>query len=102
MNCLVITGASAGIGLATARRFLAAGFRVVNISRRPCPAQGVVQLTADLGDPASVTAIRASLDAAQDRLGGARLDEVRANVELAFGDIDGGGILNVGTKRAQA
>jgi NAD(P)-dependent dehydrogenase (short-subunit alcohol dehydrogenase family) len=64
MNCLVITGASAGIGLATARRFLAAGFRVVNISRRPCPAQGVVQLTADLGDPASVTAIRASLDAA--------------------------------------
>ena len=31
---------------------------------------------------------RASLDAAEPRLGGARLDEVRANVELAFGDIE--------------
>lgn len=64
MNCLVITGASAGIGLATARRFLDAGFRVVNISRRPCPAEGVMQLTADLGDPASLAGIRAPLEAA--------------------------------------
>jgi NAD(P)-dependent dehydrogenase (short-subunit alcohol dehydrogenase family) len=64
MNCLVITGASAGIGLATARRFLDAGFRVVNISRRPCPAEGVMQLTADLGDPKSLAGIRAPLEAA--------------------------------------
>ncbi len=64
LKCLVITGASAGIGLATAGRFLAEGFRVVNISRRPCPADGVVQLSADLGDSTSLEGIRASLEAA--------------------------------------
>ncbi len=57
MKTLLITGASAGIGLATARRFLDAGYRVVNISRRPCPLTDVAQCTADLADggfPATV------------------------------------------------
>jgi NAD(P)-dependent dehydrogenase (short-subunit alcohol dehydrogenase family) len=33
MNLLLITGASAGIGLATARRFADGGYDVVNLSR---------------------------------------------------------------------
>lgn len=51
MKSLLITGASAGIGLATARRFRAEGWQVINLSRRPCPAEGVVNLACDLGDP---------------------------------------------------
>jgi 3-oxoacyl-[acyl-carrier protein] reductase len=49
MDCLVITGASAGIGHATAARFRAAGHTVVNLSRRPCTVEGVVNLRCDLG-----------------------------------------------------
>jgi NAD(P)-dependent dehydrogenase (short-subunit alcohol dehydrogenase family) len=45
---LVITGASKGIGLATARHFQEAGYRVVNISRTPTPLAGAVQISADL------------------------------------------------------
>ena len=48
---LVVTGASRGIGLAVARRFLARGAAVVNLSRSPCPLQGVEHLAADLSVP---------------------------------------------------
>ena len=51
MKLAIVTGASAGIGLATAERFLDAGYRVVNLSRRPCPLSGIVDLRCDLGDP---------------------------------------------------
>tara|TARA_R110002049_G_scaffold74361_6_gene191819 strand:- start:1967 stop:2683 length:717 start_codon:yes stop_codon:yes gene_type:complete len=47
-RALVITGASRGIGLATASRFLEAGYKVVNISRTPAAMDGMVQLSADL------------------------------------------------------
>ncbi len=50
MKILLITGASAGIGLATARRFAAAGYAVTNISRRPCPLPSVNHLAGDLSD----------------------------------------------------
>lgn len=45
---LVITGASRGIGLATAQLFLNNGFRVVNLSRSPSPLTGVENIDADL------------------------------------------------------
>lgn len=48
---LVITGGSAGIGLATARRFAAAGWRIVNLSRSPIPMENAVQIKADFADP---------------------------------------------------
>lgn len=48
---LVITGASRGIGLAVARRFLSRGATVVNLSRSACPLQGVAHLAADLSVP---------------------------------------------------
>jgi len=37
MTTLIITGASKGIGLAVARRFLHDGYRVINIARTPAP-----------------------------------------------------------------
>ena len=48
MKLAVITGASAGIGLATAQRFLTAGYTVANLSRRPCPLPAVVSIRCDL------------------------------------------------------
>ena len=48
----IITGASAGIGLATAARFLEAGYAVANLSRRPCPLPEVTHIRCDLADPA--------------------------------------------------
>ena len=46
---LIITGASRGIGLATAQLFMANGFRVINLSRSRSPAAGVENMEIDLG-----------------------------------------------------
>ena len=51
MKAAIVTGASAGIGLATAERFLEAGFSVTNLSRRPCPLASVHHIRCDLADP---------------------------------------------------
>ncbi|MEO1035793.1 MAG: SDR family oxidoreductase [Pseudomonadota bacterium] len=45
---VLVTGASSGIGLATARRFADAGATVVGASRRPCPDARVRSLEVDL------------------------------------------------------
>ncbi len=45
----IITGASSGIGAATAEQFVAKGFSVINIARRPSPVAGVINIAADLG-----------------------------------------------------
>ncbi|MFT6408109.1 MAG: NAD(P)-dependent dehydrogenase (short-subunit alcohol dehydrogenase family) [Arenicella sp.] len=45
---LVITGASKGIGLATAKQFLARDYRVINLSRSACEVDGVVNFSVDL------------------------------------------------------
>jgi len=45
---LVITGASKGIGLATAKQFQQQGFGVVNVSRSPCPLETAINIKADL------------------------------------------------------
>jgi len=64
VKSLLITGASAGIGLATAGRFRAEGWQVVNLSRRPCAAEGVVNLACDLGDPDFLGPVREQLHVA--------------------------------------
>lgn len=61
MKLAVITGASAGIGLATARLFLANGYRVATLSRRPCPVAGVTHLRCDLSTPSSLDAAGVAL-----------------------------------------
>ena len=57
MDCVLITGASAGIGLHTARRFVDEGFSVVNLSRRPCPIDAVDHVACDLSDPTFLDSI---------------------------------------------
>jgi NAD(P)-dependent dehydrogenase (short-subunit alcohol dehydrogenase family) len=51
MNCLLITGASAGIGLHTAEIFHRAGYQVINLSRRRCPLDFVNHINCDLSEP---------------------------------------------------
>ena len=51
MPCLVITGASSGIGLATARAFIESGYKVINLSRSACNVDGVTNIACDLADP---------------------------------------------------
>ena len=64
MQCLVITGASSGIGYATAETFRGDGYRVINLSRSVCDIDGVLNLTGDLSDPRFLPFISESLAAA--------------------------------------
>lgn len=56
MKTAIITGASVGIGSATAAAFLKEDFEVFNLSRRECPINGVNNLSCDLADPGSIAA----------------------------------------------
>lgn len=56
MKLAIITGASVGIGSATAQAFSADGFTVYNLSRRACPIEGVNNLQCDLTNEASIAA----------------------------------------------
>lgn len=62
MKTLVITGASKGIGLATATRFLDAGYRVINLSRTPAPDERVENHRIDLSMGDSEAQLRSLLD----------------------------------------
>ncbi len=64
-KALVVTGASRGIGLATAQLFLAAGYQVINLARSACPLEHVVNITLDLVD---LTAVQASKQRLQQAL----------------------------------
>ena len=57
MNCLLITGASAGIGLHTAEIFHRAGYQVINLSRRRCPLDFVNHINCDLSEPGFIEEI---------------------------------------------
>ncbi|MBT5030934.1 MAG: SDR family oxidoreductase [Proteobacteria bacterium] len=50
-NLAVITGASRGIGNATAQLFVEFGYAVVNISRTPASLDGVTNINADMSEP---------------------------------------------------
>ena len=66
MKTAVITGASSGIGLATARLFLEQRYEVVNLSRRPCPDSRVISIQIDLSSPRLSTNLKRSLLAQLD------------------------------------
>jgi 3-oxoacyl-[acyl-carrier protein] reductase len=54
MKTAIITGASVGIGREAAQLFLGDGFEVYNLSRRPCPIAGIINIGCDLAVPASI------------------------------------------------
>ena len=56
MKVAIITGASVGIGQATAQAFMAEGFQVFNLSRRACPVSGVNNISCDLTSNAAIDA----------------------------------------------
>lgn len=58
---LIVTGASGGIGGATAVAFRAAGWRVVNLSRRTVAIDGVIHITCDLATPGFAAALTPAL-----------------------------------------
>jgi 3-oxoacyl-[acyl-carrier protein] reductase len=62
MKTAIITGASVGIGSATARAFLKEGFEVFNLSRRACPLNGVSNLSCDLADQAAIASACESIE----------------------------------------
>lgn len=47
-SVVIITGASRGIGLATAEHFKTHAWQVVNIARKPCTVNGAINLAIDL------------------------------------------------------
>lgn len=57
MKCLLITGASAGIGLHTAEYFQKAGYQVINLSRRRCPLDVVTHINCDLAEPGFIEGV---------------------------------------------
>ena len=61
MPHLVITGASAGIGAATAELFQNNGFDIVNLSRKPCTVAGVTNIRCDLSESDFIQAIQDDL-----------------------------------------
>jgi 3-oxoacyl-[acyl-carrier protein] reductase len=63
---VLVTGAASGIGLATARAFIAAGASVIGLDIAVVPAD-IPSVAADLTDPA---AVHAAVDEASRRLGG--------------------------------
>ncbi len=63
MKTAIITGASVGIGCAAAECFLAEGFAVTNLSRRPCPVEGVESIPCDLSSPVAIDAACDALEA---------------------------------------
>ena len=60
----LVTGASRGIGAATAEAFRGAGARVVRVARRLNPAEGFIDLPADLTDAGQVAELAGRLERA--------------------------------------
>ncbi|SVC51231.1 uncharacterized protein METZ01_LOCUS304085, partial [marine metagenome] len=59
---VIITGASKGIGKATAARFIANGDQVLNISRTPSEVKGVNNVTLDLADSEAAASVALLVD----------------------------------------
>lgn len=87
----VVTGASAGIGEATAKTLAAQGFHVICVARRPGPIEALATeidgtaIVADVTDPAAVAALAERLDRVDvlvNNAGGARGLESVADADI--------------------
>jgi len=65
---VIVTGASSGIGLATARVLAGLGARVVGIDRNPVALDGVTFVPVDLGDPLSIDGAVGNIEGPVDAL----------------------------------
>lgn len=83
---LILTGASRGIGHATVKRFSAAGWRVITISRQPfsehCPWEGGEENHVVL-DLADLESMRAGIEDLRRRLDGGPLDALVNNAGIS-------------------
>ena len=89
MKCLLITGASAGIGLHTAEAFHQAGYQVINLSRRRCPLDVVnhidsisQQLSASLRDAEEIVLVHNAAKLANDTVLETPSNQLREVVEV--------------------
>lgn len=78
-RCAIVTGATSGIGEATARRFVAAGFGVVGNGRN---ADKLAELENELGDPFCGIAGDASDDAVLERLFSSAIERFGAAADI--------------------
>lgn len=82
MRTVLISGASSGIGLATASRFIAAGDHVVNLDIRPPDPLGAAGADWIEADVADWPAVRAAVTRTHEETG--RLDVVIANAGISI------------------
>lgn len=66
MKIAIVTGASVGIGSATASAFLEEGFAVYNLARRKCPVGDVININCDLASGAAIEGAVSTLEHALD------------------------------------
>jgi 3-oxoacyl-[acyl-carrier protein] reductase len=92
----VITGASSGIGLATARRFLRAGDHVVNVDRQPPPYDepGLTWVRCDVTDWPGVAAAMDRAEALHGPLGVA-IANAGISVRRSISEMDEGDVRRV-------
>src|SRR5262245_22007067 len=83
---LLLTGASRGIGHATVKRFSAAGWRVIAVSRHPfpedCPWEGGAENHVQL-DLADLEGLPSAIEALRKRLKTGRLDALVNNAGIS-------------------
>ena len=82
-KALVITGASRGIGFATAELFRDDGYRVINISRRDPELKDIIHITADLAQQHWIDTVAVEL---QQALAGIEIITVIHNAGLLLKD----------------